>query len=179
MRAEMEATRRRLGLLEKLERAAMARKEAVEARLAGMPQVGGLNSSFTSFAFCFRLLREEGAGGDGQEGSGGGAAGGHAPGRWPNLHCVICFNWRSWERAALARKEAVEARLAGMPQVPLIFFLFVFFSCATRVWDGRQWRGWWRKAFKCEPESANLKCQAPSASLPVRGSKCEAPSSVP
>lgn len=70
------------------------------------------------------------------------------------------------ERAAMARKEAVEARLAGMPQVPLIFF-FVFFSCATRVWDGRQWRGWWRKAFKCEPESAKL---------PVPSSKCEPPS---
>ena len=40
MRAEMEVTRRRLALLEKLERAARLRKESVETRLAAMPQVG-------------------------------------------------------------------------------------------------------------------------------------------
>lgn len=39
MRYEMELARRRLSLLEKLQRAATARKESVEARLAAMPQV--------------------------------------------------------------------------------------------------------------------------------------------
>lgn len=41
MRYEMELARRRLSLLEKLQRAATARKESVEARLAAMPQNSG------------------------------------------------------------------------------------------------------------------------------------------
>lgn len=49
MRAEMELARRRLALLEKLQRAAVARKEGVEARLAAMPQV---SCPFSCCIFC-------------------------------------------------------------------------------------------------------------------------------